>query len=253
MLLAFVLLDTPELPTRAGIAAALGKWGFPAHFTGPPNTVLSTDTTIGTLMIMHAAVPIPNGEADAAARKSVGSFRRTASWRPHVAHLMVRVATTDHPRQPTPAVMTTFTRMVAALAEMAGAVGVYWGNGRVSHEAEFFCAMAADDSFPLVLWSGVSLARTSTSVSILTTGLRQFALPELMVQAPGTSANAALEYLFDLARYLVTRGTPIPDGDTVGRTAQERVLVRYEASPLNPGEKVAVVRFPGASRAGARH
>jgi hypothetical protein len=120
---------------------------------------------------------VPDGQADAAARFSVGSFRRNASWRPHAAPLMVTVATTDRAQAATPEATTTFTRIIAALAETNGAVGMYWGSGHVAHDASCFCAPAADAALPITLWSGVSLARTTTSVSLLTTGLRRFTRP----------------------------------------------------------------------------
>ena len=52
-----------------------------------------------------------------------------------------------------------------------------------------------------------------------------------------------METFFDLLAYMVTRGKALPDGDTVGRAANERLPVRYVPSPVNPGEKVWRVEF----------
>ena len=44
--------------------------------------------------------------------------------------------------------------------------------------------------------------------------------------------------LYDLLAYVVSRGRPLPDGDTVGRTAAEKLPVHYVPSPIDPKVKV---------------
>jgi hypothetical protein len=242
MLLAFVLLPHRELPDPNRLRSALESWKLPVDAI-EPGEVLSATLPIGTLFVAHMPAPIPKGEADSAARFSVGVFRPNAMWAPHVTHLVVSVVGGEPKKKPTLAATKAFTRAVAAVAEATDAVGVYWGNGNVAHEASFFRSIAADSEFPLMLWTGVSLARSATEVSLLTTGLRQFELPDIMMNAPAKGGNAALAYLFDLATYVIERGKAIPDGDTVGRTARERVPVRYEPSPMDPSAKVAVIRL----------
>ncbi len=242
MLLAFVLLPSRDAPDATRIRATLEKWKLPVS-SFEPGDVISAAIPIGTLFVAHMPAPIPKDEADSAARFSIGVFRRNAMWAPHVSHLVVSVVGNDPKEKPSLEALTTFTQAVAAVAEATGAVGVYWGNGGVAHEASFFREIAAESDHPLMLWTGVSLARTPTEVSLLTTGMRQFGLPEMMMNAPPTGGNAALAYLFDLASYVIERGTAIPEGDTVGRSERERIPVRYEPSPVDPSTKVAVIRL----------
>ena len=44
--------------------------------------------------------------------------------------------------------------------------------------------------------------------------------------------------LYDLLAYVVSRGRPLADGDTVGRTADEKLPVHYVPSPVDPKVKV---------------
>jgi hypothetical protein len=44
--------------------------------------------------------------------------------------------------------------------------------------------------------------------------------------------------MFDLLGYVASIGKPLPDGDTVGRTADERLPVSYVPSPLDSSKKV---------------
>jgi hypothetical protein len=52
---------------------------------------------------------------------------------------------------------------------------------------------------------------------------------------PGSDA---LGTFFDLLAYLADRGEALPEGDTVGRSAEERLPVHYVPSPVDPSKKV---------------
>lgn len=94
-----------------------------------------------------------------------------------------------------------------------------------------------------MLWTGVSVARRRGRLSLLSLGMGQLNLPDLLLLAP-PSGNATLETFFDLLAYLANRGTAMPEGDTVGRTAEERLKVHYVDSPVNPGKIVWRVELP---------
>jgi hypothetical protein len=62
--------------------------------------------------------------------------------------------------------------------------------------------------------------------------------------APKSAGKDALATFFDLLAYLAERGEPLPEGDTVGRSADERLPVRYVPSPIDPGKTVWRVELP---------
>ena len=68
--------------------------------------------------------------------------------------------------------------------------------------------------------------------------MKQLDLPDLLLVAPDSAANEALGTLFDLLGYVAERGEQLPDGDTVGRTADEHLAVHYVPSPIDPSKKV---------------
>lgn len=244
VLIAFVLLPKKAAPSLEAVAASLVKWEIEADPAGGTQEgddgALTFELDPGSLIIAHMPAAIPDGEADAAADFSLGRFGTGPAWQPHETHLTVVLTSGDAPDLE---VVTFFTQAVAAVAEAAQATGVYWGSGNVAHEASFFVDMA-DTDMPLMLWSGVSFARNDDEVSFLTTGLRQFGLPELCIKAPPSMGNEALACLFDFAGYIVSRGQELPDGDTIGRTAAEKLKVSYETSPFDESERVAVLTLP---------
>lgn len=249
VLLAFVLLPSRTPPSLEAVAASLAKWEIEADPAAgaqePDEGPLTFELDPGSLIVAHMPAPIPNGEADAAAELSLGRFGTGPAWQPHETHLTVVLTSGDAPDLD---VVTFFTQSVAAVAEAASATGVYWGNGHVAHEASFFVEMA-DTEMPLMLWSGVSFAQNGDEVSFSTTGLRQFGLPELCIKAPAPMGNEALACLFDFAGYIVGRGRALPDGDTIGRTAAEKLSVSYETSPFGEDERIAVLALPARKEA----
>jgi hypothetical protein len=122
------------------------------------------------------------------------------------------------------------------------AVGVYWGNARATHDPAFFISVAQEPALAsrVMLWTGVSLAREADGrLSLLSLGMQQLDLPDLLlVASQSTGGNDALATFFDLLAYVAQREKPIPEGDTVGRNAEEHLLVRYVPSPLDPSKKV---------------
>jgi len=253
--LAFVLLSEARLPDAEAIVQAFRGFAAPGedlqgeadHAEEPAShQVISLKLNTGEksfVALMPAAVP--NGEADHAAQFSLSSFRK--GWRlpSHHAHVMITFhATADAP----PIVaLSRFTSLLAAVTKASPAVGVYWGNAGATHDSEFFVSVASDHEVVsrMMLWSGVSIAREKDGqLSLLSLGMEQLNLPNLLLVAGSSSANAAVETLYDLLAYLAERGKPLPEGDTVGRTDDERLPVHYVKSPVDSTKEVWRVELP---------
>jgi len=246
-LLAFVLTPTATMPDAEGLPATLLKWGVEAKGWAAKDG--SVEIENGKLFFAFMPSAIPNGEAEAVAAYSVGALGvensepdQRAKLGAHAGHVVVSfVPAKDHQR--TLEDMVRFTRAVAAITEWSSAVGVYWGAGSVAHAARFFLLTVENLAVPLPAWTGVSVAEGSGRVRFLSTGMSQFSLPELMVTAPAAHGRASLAYFFELLSHVVKRGEAFASGDTVGRSERESVPVIYEPSPLQKGERIAVVHL----------
>lgn len=73
---------------------------------------------------------------------------------------------------------------------------------------------------------------------MLSLGMKQLDLPELLLIAPKSSGNSALEPFFTFLSYVANRGEPVPEGDTIGRSETEKLRVQYVPSPLDRKTKV---------------
>jgi len=253
--LAFVLLAEPRLPTAKDIIEAFNSFTNNRQSVRlsqeKPSNPAAKDMLHFELGENHSAyvmllpVPVPKHEADDAARFSLSSMGTGWKLPVHNAHLLV----TQH-RSGSPTTvddLSSFTSLLAAVAEASGAVGVYWGNAGATHSASFFISMAREEGLlpRIMLWNGVSFAHESDGrTSILSLGMQQLGLPNLILVAPRTAANSALGFLFDALSYLIDRGSPLPDGDTIGRDADERLKVRYVPSPIDSTKIVWRVEIP---------
>jgi Domain of unknown function (DUF4261) len=68
--------------------------------------------------------------------------------------------------------------------------------------------------------------------------MKQFELPDLLLVVPPAKTDDAIPFMLDLLGMLVESGRPLPEGDTVGRSATDKLPVHYVTSPVDPRAKV---------------
>jgi len=244
--LAFVLLSAPALPMGEDVERAFASYAAkgqtlrlsPRKPKKPDGEALEFDTDgDGYAVVALMPAPVPKHEADEAARYSVSTLGGRWKLPLHKAHLVVVVQSGGSALER----LGAFTSILAAVVEASSGVGVYCGSAGASHDPKFFRELARepDARSRLPLWSGVSIAREADGrLSLLSLGMKQLELPDLLLVAPSGKADEALPMLYDLLAYIVSRGRPLADGDTVGRTAAEKLPVHYVPSPVDPKVKV---------------
>lgn len=250
---AMVLLDSAGLPAPADVVAAYGAL---ARAGEPVPRVLQEpvreDAQVfqfaddAYFLVMEMPGPIPEGEAEGMADHSVARLGEGWKVPEQRRHLVVLMA--DAPGRPLLETQRRFTWALAAVTQATpAATGVYLGDGHVTHPRDFFLSAAKGEELAthLTVWNGVSIAGAGEDrVSLVSLGMEPLGQPNLRVTAPREQGPEAMAYLFDLLTYAVRRGAPVPEGETVGRDAVQRLKVRYEPSPVEPDEQVWRVDLP---------
>jgi hypothetical protein len=99
---------------------------------------------------------------------------------------------------------------------------------------KLFCDLAevaSTDDFQPQLWIDHRLwGDEDRRVSFATTGLSAFGLPEIEADGARWGPGELLKFCVNLVTYVIKRGAPIPDGDTIGRSATEKIKVRHAPS-----------------------
>jgi hypothetical protein len=126
------------------------------------------------------------------------------------------------------------TKFVAAVMELSDAAGVYWGSGTVVHKPELFCelaAVASPDDYTPQLWIDMRIwGDKDRRVFFATTGLSAFGLPEIEVDGARWNPGELMEFCGNIITYVINRGEPLPDGDTIGRSDTEKIQIRHAPS-----------------------
>jgi hypothetical protein len=186
--------------------------------------------------------PVPKQEAETAAAWSLSAMRAGGfSPAAHVAHLAVTSSSQVAPVER----LLRHTRIVAALTKASNATGVYEGRAHATHDPAFYVDIVTNDpELPLMLWNGLSITKKTGSVELLTLGMSQLDLPDLLLVAPSGGGNQALNFAFDLLGYVISQGSPLPEGETVGRSEDEKLPIAYVPSPLDANTRVMKVELP---------
>lgn len=245
--LAFVLLPTPALPRGEKVAAAFrdvapgaeGTLGLVPAANG--STLELTVGGGGTLLASLMTSPVPEQEADQAFTRSYSAWLdEGGKLPPHRAHLVVFFR--DAPGRSRFDELTRFTYLLAAVAQASQATAVAWGNAGATHEARYFVSVARerDPDRMLPLWCGFEAVKDGQGrASLVTVGMRrQLGIMELRVTAPQRKLAESIGPMYELLAQAARRGGPVPEGETVGGSAGERLKVRYERSPLDPADRV---------------
>jgi hypothetical protein len=179
---------------------------------------------------------VPNAEADTSAFLSLSSVQ---GWRlgKHTAHLALaldtggRLASLQH--------LTHLTRVAAAVARSCGALGVHWGGGPVTHSTDFFTEVARETEVPLPTWVGVSVTpEAGGRTALLSFGMAQRQLPELLLTTPSAEVPDALDFFFSALATVAERGVAPEEGERLPRSLFSRPKVSYTESPVEPGKRV---------------
>jgi hypothetical protein len=96
----------------------------------------------GNAFIALMPTAVPNGEAENAVRFSVSAFGTGWKLPTHKAHLVVslRPSVSASLSQ----TLSLFTSLLGAVTKNSNAVGVYWGDAGVTHDAKFLMSIAQE-------------------------------------------------------------------------------------------------------------
>jgi len=235
----FVLLSSAAAPDARRVAESYAAlFGEPLLVEAGARLKLRSRAGAEALATF-VAVPITTGEVESAAKLSVARFADVEIDSAHVAHLIVATGADS-----TPEARRQHCMIVAALAQAADALAIYDGAAGATHPTDFFLYVIANEDPPVRLWTGVSLATPHPDqISLLTMGLPSFDLPNLLIDGRISQAEECLDFLLSTAEYMISRGSALADGDTIGRSRSEKLCAKYVASPIDPTATVIHIDF----------
>jgi hypothetical protein len=212
----------------------------------------------GTGMVGFMPGPVPWSDLEGPARCAWHWKDATKILKAHRCHLIVGVSDGDEPeggdqkaKQPAAKKrrrqsadshrqlldqsirLTLLTAAVCAAAQRAS--GVYWSAGTAVTPAETFVKLAQEmtpESFPLHAWIEFRIFPDDEGKrwSVFTTGLAALGLMEIEVRDVLGEPPDLVTRVMDVAQYLVQEGPVLKDGDTLGSSEEEKLLIHHVRS-----------------------
>jgi hypothetical protein len=242
--LAFVLVLRAVAPQASQIVAAGRRYGLelvPHPAVAADESALAFDLPDGASMAV-SLMPVPPPDVT---RMPTG----VTSPPPDLigaarGHLVVAAFGLTGPARDRDTRMALLAAAVVDAVEgtdVGDAVGAMLGHGVAFHRAGVFtdaAKLAADEREPLPVEVAVDVTAVQESpsrMSFLTHGLRRYGREELYVTCP-IEGTGALGFAVSVSRWLLADPqAQLATGDTVGRTADEKVLVQRVADPTGHG------------------
>ena len=234
---------TEPYPDPARVVASGKRLGFELTLAGDDKDMLSFDIAGGGSFIV-ALMPVrhPDVPKMAVGPTSPSVEEATAAN----AHFIVTPLGLEGDARERDKRMAALT---ATVIENTDAVGAMLGHGVVFHKAKLFAEVAAvaleEPMLPAEIAVDVTAARESEErMSFLTHGLARYGREELYVTCP-IRGRSALGFVYTMARWMLNDpDKQLPTGETVGRTAEEKILIQRVPSPTGRGGEVIRLDLP---------
>ena len=246
-LVAMVALNRPALPKWPRVLASLkARWrGCPkAKEASEKDKTISCWLGEDLVAVSLMPVPIPWSELEGPCATAWWWPEATDRLRTHNSHAIVALMGESgnlierHIR---------LTHLIAAVAANTDAAGIYWGAGTVVHDPQAFqdqSAELAPDNLEPQLWVDMRLEQNDDgSYRYFTTGMQALGCLELEIRKSKKAPDEILDFGYAIVNYILTSGARIKDGETIGRSAEEKIKVRHKPSMWDKSRTVMELAF----------
>lgn len=237
--------DHPEDLSRASeVVSRVFGAGYTAEVDEKNIVTISCgEEAVGFLA--HMPAPIPDGEAETNADGNFLWPHGKEEAAQHRSHVIVTNIGGDDLSPVASAIEVSRLALVAL--QLFDGIGVYWGNACVCYPRglfEEFCDQISEDQLPVPMWLRFQLLRvTDDELGIYTLGMSQFGLMDIEIDRCQLDLEELFEFVSNLAHYLIQSGPVIADGNTVGGSEDERIVVRHAPSMIESERQVYKLIF----------
>ncbi len=245
--LALIALDQPMLPEFDEVAGELSRFFADA----PPLTAAGQTENLLTCLLGQQTVaatlvpaPIPWSQLEGPCATAWYWPDAAGALRDHQAHLLVTLLDEGGRAVDKCSYLTQF---VSALASASPAIGVFWGPGRLVHQPRAFVDQAkqmSHENLPLYLWIDFRIEQIADqSLRMFTTGLKALGQLELEVPLYHGTPQQLLEFVYNVAHYLLDKKKQVHEGETIGLTDEVKATVKFGKSMLDDAADVLQLEF----------
>jgi hypothetical protein len=236
-----------DLSQASAIVAKILGPDYSAEVADGNNIVTVNHGELAGGFLAHMPAPIPNHEAEENADRNFLWPNGRAEAAKHRSHVIVTNMTGEVQTPIQSAIGVTRLALVAL--KLFDGMAVYWGNACVCNSREVFedfCENISEEHVPVPMWLRYQPVRASDEeIGLYTVGMRQFGLMDIEVDRCRMNPQDLFEFVSNIAHYLIQSGPVIEDGNTVGGSENERIVVRHHPSMVDSSRRVYKIVFEG--------
>ena len=238
----FVLLSKGEWDKQQFIRDMQEKWGITVdeYSASEEKDDAALVFEVGDMLaaVSLADCPIPDEEAEANAENNYMWEDAVKVAREHRAHILVAVLGKEKDLLEKGKL---FTKVVAVCCRQKYATGVYTSG--VVFEPQFyegFADMLKEDKLPIFNWIWFGLWQNEKGLNGYTYGMEAFGKDEVEVLDTDADPYDLLDFLANLASYVLENDVELHDGETIGFTADDKRAITRSPGVGLPEEQMTL-------------
>lgn len=226
--------DTKDFDWDEFLVRLKEDWDIDLEGEHDPNSLVF-DMDGMTVAMSYQKNPIPDGEAENAARFNILWKDADKAVAKHKTHMMLAVINKlDAIEQ-----SLLFAKVACTLLKTEGAIGIY--KDPTVYEKKFYIDFAetikdGETPMPILIYTG--LYKSERGFCAFTTGLKFFGFNELEIVDSKQEADPIVRFIVTVAEYMVTENVALQDGETIGFTEEMKIPIEVSEGVSVPGTSI---------------
>ena len=185
--------------------------------------------------------PVPNHEAEAAAKRNILWKDGAEIVAKHQAHMIVAVMNKFDALDQ----QELLAKVACSLLKLDNAIGIY--KAPTVYEKDFYINFAktideGECPVPIYVYVGMYAEEKNEEeeqlFSAFTSGLSVFGKLEMEVIRASLQPNDLLSFMYTICEYVISEDVELKDGETIGFTEEQKIPVHISAGVSVPGDTI---------------
>ncbi|BAU55046.1 DUF4261 domain-containing protein [Mucilaginibacter gotjawali] len=191
-----------------------------------------------SVAIANMDVPIPWGDIEGTAQYAYNWPNVLESLKDHTGHAIVTIM--DGQKGPLER-FKLLSKVLCAILMTSNSIGVYQGSQSLLIPSEQYLKNIEElkrDGTPVFLWVYIGLKKFKTGNSAYTYGLKYFQKQEIEIIDSTLSLEDLLEFLGNIASYVIANDVTLKNGQTVGYTSDQKINITISKAQFVEGQSI---------------
>lgn len=237
----FILMDTHEFDVMKVVAQLKKDWDITVDVSSGEDAsenaiVFEVDDMLAAVSFMDA--PVPDGEAEYFAQSNYFWKEACDTTKQHVSQILLAVLGHDKSAQEAGIL---FVKLASSAMRCGHALGIYT-SGTVFHPQMYIdsAEIIREGGFPLTNLVYFGFYQDNDNISCYTYGMKAFHKEEMEILGAEMKVTDLLDFIYDIAYYVITSDVVLKDGETIGFSEEQKLLITYSKGVAVEGNSLKI-------------